>query len=1177
MMYSCKTKTRFQQISADHSGVDFNNAINENDSFNVLDVVNIYNGSGVGIGDFNNDGLQDIYFAANEVPNKLYLNKGDFKFTDVTQAAGVDGAGRWCRGVAVVDINNDGWLDIYVCASLENDSKRRENLLYINKGLKNNIPVFQNMAAEYGLNDTVHSTMAAFFDYDNDGDLDMYLLVNQVVKDQYPNTYRPVLKNRENPNTDKLFRNDWNAQLNHAVFTDVSREAGITIEGYGHGVNIVDMNNDGWKDVYVTNDFLANNILYINNHDGTFSDEVRTYFKHTSENSMGQDVIDINNDGLPDVIELDMNPEDNFRKKMMLSALGYQRYQNSEYFGYQHQYVRNVLQLNQGPRVLANDSIGPPVFSDIAFFSGIAETDWSWTPSVADFDNDGFRDIIITNGFPRDVTDHDFMTFRSKAYAIASKKEILEQIPEIKIPNYAYKNNGNLTFSNVTNEWGLSISSFSNGTVYADLDNDGDLDMVMNNINDKAFIYKNNSRDDNAANAHYLQVQLQGDSKNINGLGAFVEVYYGHGKKQVYENTSYRGYLSTVQDIAHFGLGSANNLDSVIVKWPSGKKQLLVNVRADQHLKLNVKDANIDFSFSRNMIAGNTLFREISDSLNIHFTSKDSDFVDFNIQKLLPHKFSEYGPGLAVGDVDGNGLEDIVSGGSFFFDARVFLQQNNGRFIQKTLSENKGSGKRSEDLGVLLFDSDGDSDLDVYIASGGFEGEPNSKAYEDRLYINNGKGNFQLDSAAIPLNYTSKSCVRAIDFDNDGDLDLFIAGRVEPWKYPQPVSSFIYRNDTKNGVIKFTDVTAAVAKPLNKIGLVCDAVFTDFDNDGWQDLIITGEWMPVKFLKNDKGIFKDVSSSSGVNNKLGWWTSIVTGDFDNDGRMDYILGNLGLNSFYRASEKYPVKIYAKDFDNNGNYDAVPSIFLPTSQSDTTRREYPAHVRDDITKQMIMFRSKYQNYKSYATATFDQLFTPEELKGALVLQANYFENSYLKNLGNGKFEITPLPNVAQFSCLNGMVAEDFDGDGNLDLLVNGNDFGTEVSVGRYDACNGLFLKGNGKGGFAALSILESGWFIPGNGKALVKLRSSGGKCLLAASENKGPLKLFELKRNIRTIPLQPFDVSAIVRYKNGVTQKREVGYGASFLSQSGRFLNIDNNIISVEVKDNKGNTRQITIQ
>ncbi|MEJ7827599.1 MAG: VCBS repeat-containing protein, partial [Segetibacter sp.] len=805
-------------------------------------------------------------------------------------------------------------------------------------------------------------------------------------------------------------------------------------------------------------------------------------------------------------------------------------------------------------------------------------TDWSWTPSVADFDNDGFRDIIITNGFANDVTDHDFITFRNKAFSIASKKELLDQIPQVKIANYAYKNNGDLTFSNVTEDWGMSNPSFANGAAYADLDNDGDLDYIINNINGEASLYRNNDRELNKEDKHFLQIQFTGGTSNRNGIGAWVELHYDKGKQQVYENTPYRGYLSSIQNIAHFGLGTFAAVDSVVIKWPNGKMQLFLNVKADAVIKADIKNANENYSFTNATIATATLFRDVTSSTNIQYTHHDSDFIDFNIQKLLPHKFSEYGPALAVGDLDGNGLDDIISGGSFFYPAEIFLQQQNGKFFQRSLAGDDSSiRKNSEDMGLLLFDADGDKDLDLYISSGGYEAKPNSTSYQDRFYENDGKGNFKVNDKALPQSFTSKSCVRAADYDRDGDLDLFIAGRVEPWNYPKPVSSFIYRNDSKNGVVKFTDVTSAVAKSLINGGLVCDAVWTDFDNDGWQDLVLTGEWMPVKFLRNNRGTFNDISFETGIANKVGWFTSILPGDFDNDGDMDYIVGNLGQNSFYRASEKYPVRIYAKDFNNDGNYDAVPTLYLPASQQNHEKKEYPAHLRDDMAKQMISFKSKFQNYKSYANATFKQMFTKEELQGVLKLEANYFSNSLIKNVGNGKFVIVPLPVSAQFSCINGMVCEDFDSDGNLDVMINGNDYGTEVSLGRYDGCNGLLLKGDGKGNFSPQTILQSGVFIPGNGKALVKLRSSNGKCLLAASQNKSTLKIFELKKDIKTIPLHSTDVSAVIKYKNGKRQKREVNYGSSFLSQSGRFLNIDSNVQSVEVKDYAGKVRNIQIQ
>jgi hypothetical protein len=1177
LLVSCnKNNNLFSRISSDESNIHFNNLITENDTLNPIDVTNIYNGGGVGIGDFNNDGLQDIYFTGNVVSNKLYLNQGHFKFQDVTEQAGVKGEGKWCRGVAVVDINNDGLLDMYVCVSMSKNARDRENILYVNEGIdKAGVPHFKNMAEAYGLNDTTHSTMATFFDYDNDGDLDMYLVVNEILKNDNPGSFRPIITDGSHPSTGRLYRNEWSAALKHPVFTNVSKQAGITIEGYGHGVNICDINRDGWKDIFVTNDFNSNDLLYINNHDGTFSNKASAYFKHTSANGMGQDVIDINNDGLADVVELDMNPQDNYRKKMMMSANSYQNYKNTEYFGYQYQYVRNTLQINQGPRVNQKDSIGDPIFSDVGFLSGIAETDWSWTPLVQDFDNDGLRDIIITNGFPRDVTDHDFIAFRQQSFKVASKEYSLSQVPEVKLHNYAFKNNGDLTFSDVSANWGMSTPTFSNGAAYVDLDNDGDLDFVVNNINDEASIYKNNEREQNKDSSHYLQIKLAGDNLNIEGLGAWVEIHYDHGKQQVWENTPYRGYLSTVQDIGHFGLGNVKTVDSVIIKWQNGKTQLLQHINADQLLQVNIATAVPGTPNSKAIFATNNLFKEVTDSVGIHYVHQQNDFVDFNIQKLLPHKLSEYGPALAVGDIDGNGLDDMISGGAAGYSAQLFLQQAENKFTQKPLLP-AAAGKATDDMGLLLFDADGDGDQDFYIAGGGYRNQPGSPAYQDKLYVNDGKGNYTIDSLALPNNLTSKFCVRAIDYDKDGDLDLFIAGRVDPWNYPKPVSSFIYRNDSKDGHIKFTDVTNEAAKDLKNIGLVCDAVFTDFDNDGWPDLILAGEWMPITFFKNDKGVFKNITGASGINNQVGWWNTIVPGDFDNDGDIDYIVGNVGQNSLYKASDQYPVSIYAKDFDNNGSYDAFPSLYLPTSQMDQTKREYPAQTRDDIVKQMIGMRSKFQNYKSFAAATIDQLFTKEQLKDALILKANNFKSSYIRNDGNNKFTLLPLPAQAQISVLNGMTVDDFDGDGNLDVLINGNDYGTEVSVGRYDALNGLLLKGNGKGNFIAQSILESGIYIPGNGKALVKLRSGNGRYLIAATQNRGPLKMFELKRNINCIPLQTNDASALIKYKNGVSQKQEFYYGCSFLSQSARFLSIGSNVVSVTIYDNKGVARKINL-
>ncbi len=1106
----CKPElSRFNKIPSSHSGITFNNIVTENDSINPLDMEFLYNGGGVAVGDFNNDGLSDLYFTASMVPNKLYLNRGGLHFDDITQKALTEGKGRWSNGASVIDINNDGFLDIYVCATIRTNPEERRNLLYVNQGMNNDsIPVFKEMAADYGLADTSFSVHAAFLDYDNDGDLDMYLLTTKLAKraatDFSSNKFEPDLSD-----VDKLFRNDWNESLKHPVFTDVSKEAGIIHPGFGLGISVADINRDGWKDIYVANDFYGSDLLYINNRKGGFDNEIKTYLKHTSQNAMGNDIVDINNDGLADIFTVDMNPEDNFRKKKNMNSNNYFIYQKQVFENIMLQYVRNTLQLNMGPAQV-DDSTRHPVFSDISFYTGTAETDWSWSVLVADGDNDGKRDIFITNGYPRDITDHDFTSFRSKTERYVTKKELIDEIPQVKIPNYTFHNKGDLHFENVGGLWGMAESSFSNGAAIVDLDNDGDLDYVINNINDEAFLYENTTRNSNDSVSNFLSIQFRGNQQNAYGIGAVTTIYYGNGQQQVYENSPYRGYLSTLDTKAFFGLGTNKIVDSAVIIWPNNKKEIIKNIAVNQSVTADIKNATIDYFWQNSGITV-ALFTDISSETGINYRHNERDYIDFDKEKLIPHKLSEYGPHLAVADIDGNGLDDVFVGGSGDYPGKFFLQQKDGKFISKKLPPLTGKDPRQpENTGVVFFDADNDGDPDLYCSSGSNEYIANTKNYQDQFFINKGGGNFVFDtSTAFPVNYTSKSCVKAADFDGDGDLDLFLGGRSLPGKYPYPVSSFIYRNDSKNGKIIFTDITKNIAPGLKNIGMVCDAVWTDFDNDKTIDLILVGEGMPITFFKNNAGTFVNITAQSGLSSSLGAWNSIVAGDFNKDGLTDYVAGNLGLNSFYRASEEFPVNIYAKDFDGNGVTESIVTVFLKDKNG--IKKEFPAFNRDDIMSQLPGLKKKMLTYKAFGEADINGIFSNELLKDALKLTMNNFASSLILNKGGGRFSVSPLPAYAQFAPIFEMIADDFDGDGNPDLALSGNDFGNEVTNGRYDAFNGLVLKGDGAGHFISMPIAKSGLFIPGNGKALVKLKGAGDSYLLMSSENRGPLRVFRKSR------------------------------------------------------------------
>lgn len=1154
LLASCKDspKTLFQIIPAESSGINFSNTIQESDSFNILTYEYIYNGGGVGIGDFNSDGLQDLFFCGNMVPNRLYLNRGSMKFRDVTEIAKININGKWNSGVSVVDINNDGLLDIYVTATMKPDSASRRNMLFINKGLNSDgIPIFEEQAAKYKIDYGGYNVMSAFFDYDRDGDLDLYILTNVKINNK-PTTYREKINDGSSPNNDKLFRNDGSR------FTDVTLQAGIKEEGFGLGLAISDFNSDGWPDIYVSNDYLSNDILYLNNRNGTFSNRSHDFIGHQSQFSMGNDAADFNNDLLPDIITLDMLPENNFRKKTTIGNKSYQTYINNEKFNYEYQYVRNMLQLNSG---LSNGK----GFSEIGQMAGVYQTEWSWSPLFADFDNDGWKDLFITNGFPKDITDKDFAHYRAEATNLASTRMLLDSIPVVKIPHYAFKNNSNLTFADVSKQWGISVSSFSNAAAFADLDNDGDLDYIVSNINDNAFLFENQLGKNEKTPPSFLSVKLKGSENNRNGIGARITISQ-QGNPQFSENNVYRGFLSSVENNIHFGLGKNSKVDSLLIEWPDGRTQIIQNISANQTLTLDYANAVLKEVTWLPKAPSNPVFEKGNIKAGIHFKHGEEDLIDFNNQRTIPHKFSQNGPGLAVGDIDNNGTDDLIIGASAGRPTTLMKQKKEGTF--STPSPIGALNKPQEDTGLLLFDADTDGDLDLFAASGGSPYQGRKECYQHRFYVNDGKGNFRLNQKALPEIHSVASCVRAADYDGDGDLDLFIGGRVSEKGYPMAGSSYILRNN--NGI--FEDVTDTLCSELNHIGMVTDALWSDIDNDGRIDLVVVGEFMPVSFFRNTPAHFVKLDKT-GIENSIGLWNSIVGGDFDADGDIDYVVGNLGENSSYQASEQYPLTLFAKDFDDNGSIDPIVACYSKTSMTDDTKRLFPVHFWDELNSQSPLFRRKFDQYQQYGRTTLDQLFTERELNGVLKLKANYLRTSYLENKGQNQFQIKPLPTLAQVAPVNGMAVGDYNNDSFWDVALVGNCYANEVFAGRYDAFNGAILAGDGKGNLKLMEPSKKSFYVPGDAKALSTIVINGTEALIA-TQNRDSLLCFVstvVSKEKYFVP-GPLDQSGEFEFSNGKKQRIEFYYGSGFLSQSTRRFRLPQNLSRLKIVNSNRKAR-----
>lgn len=1069
----------FERLAPESTGVAFSNELPERVDFNILNYLYYYNGAGVAVGDVDGDGLQDLYFSSNLDANRLYRNKGNYAFEDITERAGVKGPEGWKTGVTMADVNGDNHVDIYVSA-VSYLTMHGHNVLYVNNG----DGTFTDRTKEFGLDFAGYSTQAAFFDFDSDGDLDMYLLNHSTHSERAVGS--PALRYvRHATAGDRLYRNDGNR------FVDVSEKAGIYggVEGFGLGVIASDLNMDGCPDLYIANDFQENDFLYINNCDGTFTESVARAMGHTSRFSMGVDAADFNNDALPDIAVLDMLPEREEIVKTSAISEDYNLFELRIRAGYHPQYARNTLQLNRGDGR----------FSDIGFLAGVSATDWSWAPLFADLDNDGHKDLFVTSGVYRRPNDLDYISYvgneeiqQSLARGVSQANlALLQRMPKVALPNHVFRNEGNLTFSDVGEAWGLANAGFSNGAAYVDLSNSGALDLVVSNINSPATIYRNRARD--LQTAAFLTVQLRGTGGNTSGIGAKVFVI-SDSAKQLLEQMPTRGFQSSVDPRLHFGLGAIASVDSLVVVWPDRRFQVLTNVAVNQTLTLSQSDASGRFVYDQN--GGLTpFFTDVTKQLGVNVKHEENAFVDFNREPLMPHVLSTEGPALAVGDVNGDNLDDIYIGGAKWQSGRVLLQQQDGTF-RTTEQAALRADSLHEDVDAALFDADGDKDIDLYVVSGGNEFWGNAEALQDRLYLNNGKGEFSRATNALPAHYKNGACVVPADFDADGDIDLFVGSRVVAREYGATPRSYLLQNDGRG---RFVDVTSTVAPALGNAGMVTAALWLDYDADKALDLIVVGEWMPVRVFHQENGRFTESTSEVGLGASEGWWNSVAAADVNGDGQDDLVLGNLGLNSYIRATPERPARLHVSDFGATGSLKQILTFYKNGTS-------YPLAGRDELVGLMTPLRSRYPTYAAFGASRIEHIFSADELGRAAVRQARTLATSIALSSGKGTFELRPLPIEAQFAPVFASLARDFDGDGIVDLLLAGNLYGVTPMLGRYDASYGTLLRGVGDGSFTSIGPGSHSVFIDGAVRDVKALRHASGTELIAVARNDETLQL-----------------------------------------------------------------------